>query len=105
VVERRASREIENGHVVTVRLGQSTHGVLGARTALGDDDAELLPVVQPAEAVGRHQRPTFLAEHHGSDALLGHGLDQVVGGKAADPLDAFRFQDAGDGLESVHVVS
>ena len=55
----------------------------------------VFPVVQPAEAVGRHQRPAFLAEHQGADALLGHGLDQVVGGEAADPLDAFCLEDAG----------
>src|SRR5215471_1448151 len=39
------------------------------------------------------------------NVFLGDGLDQVVGRKASDPLDAFRFQDVRYGLQCVHAVS
>ena len=103
LVERRSSGEVQDGHVVAEGLGQASHGVLRAGTALGNDYAELFTVVQAAVAVGRHDSAPFMPEHDGSYAFLGDCLDELVGGETRDPFDTFKFQDPGHGLNHVHL--
>ena len=89
--QRRATGEVQDGHVVAERLRQSTHRVFRARTALGNHDAKLLPVVHPAVAVGSHERPALLPEHDRPNALLSDSLNEIIGRETCHPLDAFRF--------------
>ena len=103
LVQRGAAREVQYGNIVAEGLGDPSHGVLGAGSSLRDDDAELLPVVQPAEAVGRHDGAALLPEHERANALLGYRLDQLVGWEAGHPLHLFRLQNAGNCAVDVHV--
>ena len=102
LVDGRASRQIQDWHVVSERLRQAAHAVLRAGTALRDDHAKLLAVVHPTVPVRGHDRPALLPEHDRTDALLGNGLNEIVGRKAREPLDAFRFQDTGNSLKRIH---
>src|SRR5215468_985291 len=102
LVDGRAARQIQDGHIVSERLRQATHTVLRAGTALRNNHAKLLTVVHPTEPVRGHDRPALLSEHDRTDALLGNDLNEIIGRKAREPLDALRFQDTGDSLKRIH---
>ena len=100
--DRAAAPGKSGGSSGTDGLMRASLSAVAPGTALRDDHAKLLAVVHPTVPVRGHDRPALLPEHDRTDALLGNGLDEIIGRKARDPLDAFRFQDTGDSLKRIH---
>lgn len=103
--ERWSPRQIQDRHIITKRLRQSTHRVLRTGTALGDDHTEFFTVVHTAVAVRSHEGAAFLPEHDRANAFLSHRLNEIVGREASHPLDPFQLQDTRNGLHRIHSVS
>ena len=100
-VEGIAARQHQDRNVVGVGLGQPADRVLRARLGLHGHHSEPVPVADPRIAVGRHHRPAFVPEGHGTDALLGHLLDDRVRKVAGQPVDALLPEYAGYVLKAV----
>ncbi len=99
-----ATRQVKHRHVVGESLSEAAHAVLGAGSALRDDDAELAAVVHAAEAVGRHKCATLLPEHNCAYADLCDLFYEVVGWEAGDPFDALFLEYSRNGFHRVHRV-
>ena len=60
------------------------------------------PVADTAETVGHVDTGSFLPGEDGADALLGHGVDELLFGEGGDPFHPFQLQDPRDHGVTVH---
>ena len=95
----------EDGYGVGEGLSDATEGVFGAGAALHGEDADLLAVLDAAEAVGDVDAGALLPAHDGAYAFEGGLVYEGLRGEAGHPLDAFGLQDFRYCSVAVHGVS
>ena len=95
-------RQDDDGHRLAVGLGDPPERVLGPRPVLQGEHADLLPRRQPAHRVGHVQPHPLLPHDDGAHVGGGSRLDDRVDRIPDQELDAFTFQDLGDGGGNLH---
>ena len=99
-----ASREDHDGRGIAVGLRHATEGVLGSRTVLHGEDADLLAGGHPAHCIGHVQPRALLPNDDGPDIGLGGRLDDAVHRITNEELHPFTLQDLRHRCWNLHEV-
>lgn len=90
-----ARRHEQHRHRLAVALGHAAEGVLGARTMLHHEHADLVSAAHATESIGHVGAGTLLPHHDGADIHRGRRLDQWIERVAEQIADTFGFENAG----------
>ena len=101
-IERYATRQHQNRHIVSIRLRKATERILRTGLVLHGNHAETLSIADTAESVCRHHRAAFMAKSDRPYTELGDRLDERIRWVTGKPFHAFALEDLCDQVDAIH---